>query len=272
MIITDRFILLNLPKTGSTFTRNVIMKLFKEDNPGLADKVFWKLNIRKKNAEELKLANVKVNFRNNKDQHGIYDQIPLKYKESGREIVSNIRDPFTAYISRYNFESWKKHKWPNLEERKKKYPHFPDLTFPEYVDAANMDLRHRLQRVELPRGIKIGGLSLQYIQMFCRNHIDLLSNLKKDFKNDSSLKDHFPEITFLRQENLNEDLYEFLLRHSWSHEDLAFILKEKKKNVSTTDQYKNYLTEEVVDKILELEWFLFELYPEYRPENNNLFH
>jgi hypothetical protein len=272
MIVTDSFVLLNLPKTGSTFTRSVIKKLFNEDNPTVFDKIKWKLKISDKKVKELKFENVKVNFRSNKDQHGIYDQIPSKYKNSKREIVSTIRDPFTAYISRYNFESWKKHRWPHLEERKKKYPHYPDLSFYEYVDAVNMNISHRLQDVELPKGLKIGELSLQFIQMFCRNHKDLIPKLHKDFKSDSSLNDHFPEITFLRQENLNEELYEFFLRHSWKQSDLAFISNEKKKNVSTTDKYKNYLTDDVVNIILDMEWFLFELFPEYKPENNSLFH
>ncbi|MEX2409819.1 MAG: hypothetical protein WD607_00365 [Candidatus Paceibacterota bacterium] len=271
MLITDSFLMLNLPKTGSTFARKVIKKAYGEFEPSLKDKVKWKLGLTEKKVKELFLENLMVNHRNDKTQHGIYDQIPDEYKNSDYEIVSIMRDPFTAYISRYNFKFWQKVRHPNTDLGKNKFPHFPDLTLSEYIDFCNMDHSHRLQGVTLNKGVSLGQLSLQYIQMFSKEHKKVLPMINKTFLNSDEMKDYFPNITFLKTENLNNDLFQFLSSKGVSKENLAFLRTERKINVSTTKKYKDYLTKDIVDKIMDLEWFLFSLYPEYKPENNKLF-
>src|SRR5690625_5832917 len=106
MLISDSFIMLNLPKTGTTFTIKVIKEAFGESNPSIITRLQWKLGLKQKKLNELKLPIIRDYRKNKMDKHGIYDQITRQYLNSNREIVSIIRDRFKARISRYNFASW----------------------------------------------------------------------------------------------------------------------------------------------------------------------
>ncbi|MFB6305498.1 MAG: hypothetical protein ABEH43_00640, partial [Flavobacteriales bacterium] len=82
MIVTDKFVMLNFPKTGSTFVRKVLKAIAKEDRT----KGRYSLGLRKptfKEFEILKHPNIRVN--NHRygilDEHGVYDQIPEEHKE-----------------------------------------------------------------------------------------------------------------------------------------------------------------------------------------------
>jgi len=273
MLISDSFIMLNLPKTGTTFTIKVIKEAFGESNPSIITRLQWKLGLKQKKLNELKLPIIRDYRKNKMDKHGIYDQIPSHYLNSNREIVSIIRDPFTARISRYNYASWKRKSsrlW-NSDLVHKAFPHFPNLSFKEYLQLTEIIDELRSQDLDYTLNVELGGLSYQWIQMFCKDHKTMLKKVHKNFTSDSSLSKHFPKITFLRQENLNEDLIDFLSRHGFSMNQLDFIRTSSKQNVSVYDSYKKYLTPEAVDFILEKEWFLFKMFPEYIPENNPLF-
>ena len=269
MMIGENFILLNLPKTASTFARQAIKKAYYIRNSWL-DRTLMKFGVKKKGFKELLLPNIKVKYRTGKDQHGIYDQIPQKYLDNGRELVSIIRDPFAGYVSRYTFESWKKNNPYDLSRVKERFPHFPDLSFKEYLEYSNnYALPHRLQNVDLKEGTQIGTLSAQFIQMFCRDHKEALRNINKDYKKNGLYEKHFPDITFLKTENINDDLYRFLLRKGFSKENVQFIQDREKVNVSNRRPYHQYLDKEAIERIMELEWLLFDLFPEYNPEHND---
>ena len=264
--------MLHLPKTGSTFARDVIKRIYGWEKPGLKDQLLIKFGVKEPVVLELLLRNVKVKHRNRRDQHGIYDQIPEKYRSSGREIVSIIRDPFTAYISRYNFGSWKKHSsQKKVQILKKMYPHYPDISFKEFVNSSGVSQDYRLQGIKLKENVHLGVLSLQFLQMFTRNHRELISKIDKGFRQDDNVMSFFPEITFLKNENLNLDLSNFLIKQGFTGEETKFIFDSEKKNVSTDNPFRSYLSDDIVETIIEKEWLLFDLFPEYLPQNTPLF-
>lgn len=270
MLIADNFIMLHLPKTASTFARKAIKKAYGMTHISLLDRLLFSSGLKEETIKELLLPNIKIDFRSAKDQHGVYDQIPEKYLNDGRELVSIIRDPFAAYVSRYTFESWKRNTPHSLEKVQIEFPNFPNLSFSEYLEfCVKINLPHRLQGISLKKGARLGILSVQFIQMFCKNHKKVLSTIDKNYKDNGLYEKHFPKITFLRTENINDELFDFLKKRSFSKKEIQFIKDAKKVNVSNRKPYQAYLDKATVKKILDLEWLLFDLFPEYKPENNN---
>lgn len=264
MLITDQFILLNLPKTASTFARKVIKKAYRKRIDNWPRKLMIRLGFGLP-YRELMLPNIKVPFRSGKDQHGIFDQIPDKYLESDRDIVSIIRNPFEAYISRFTYGSWKKFKPENMEVITDHFPEFPDLTFKRYIEYNNFINRsYRLRENEINTDVTLGTLSVQYIQMFCRNYRKVLAEIDKEFKSKPLYRQHFPDITFLKTETINDDLYRYLLNQGFQSEEVEFIKKEQKVKVSSRKPASEFLDSSAVEMILDYEWLLFELFPEYK--------
>lgn len=264
MIITDDFIMLNIPKTASSFARKVIKEAYGVNNQSLFEKISQMIGFKKAPIKELILPNIKLSYLPRKDQHGTYDQIPKKYKNSNREIISVIRNPFSAYVSRYTFQSWKKSEAPNIETIKRDYfNHYPDLTFKEFLDLTIINQSYRLQGVPLKKGVKLGGLSLQFMQMFCRNHKEAIQHIDKDFRSNGVFEKYFVKTHFLKTESINQDIFEYLKNIGFKESELSFIKSAEKVRVSNNKPWQDYMTDETISQIKEYEWLLFELFPEY---------
>lgn len=264
MLITDDFIMLNIPKTASTFARKVIKQVYRGENEGKVTKGFRKLGLELSSVKEILLPDVRISYYNKVDQHGIVDQIPKKYLNSEREIISIIRNPFSAWVSRYTYESWKKHPNPDWKEiKEKRFPNYPNLTFHEYIEFTDFNKKYSIGDINLRKGVELGGLSIQFIQMFCKNHKEALKNIDYDFLESGFYEEYFPKITFLKTENINEELYTFLSSIGVQKEKLSFILKEKKIKVSNKRPWSDFIDEKSKKRIIEQEWVLFKLFPEY---------
>lgn len=81
MLVTDSFVMLNYPKTGSSFARKVIKDLYARQPKS------W---FRRRWCKELILPNIRTCGAD--DQHGCYSQIPPQYRN--REVMSIVRNPF----------------------------------------------------------------------------------------------------------------------------------------------------------------------------------
>lgn len=183
MIISNDFVLLNLPKTGSTYVRKVLKKIYNK-------RVRKKLN-----------------------PHGIYDQIPLKHKN--KKIVSVVRNPYERLLSGFEFGFWQENPAIEQIEIDKHFPNFPDLDINEYIDY--LILVSELSYVEKPENLKIGPMSLQFIYFFFKNPTEVISNLNEDYiKSESEFLKEIAPIEFLKQETLNQDLHDFLLDNKFS--------------------------------------------------------
>lgn len=266
MIITDEFILLNLPKTGSTFARTCLFEVHKKINRD----IFFRLKNwgKKKQIIELKMPNIRDYNPNLKpDQHGTYTQIPSNYLTNNRDVVAIIRNPFEGYVSRYKFKWYERVDYTD-DQRKiimDKYPSFPNFSFDEYCSFENEFIKSNIEeKYHLKIQSEVGVLSAQFIQMFSKNpkHTFELINNSEVTKEDL-LKD-FPKIRFLKNENLNNDLHEYLLNKSYQNDKIDFILSENKVNVSSSsDDVSNLLEKKHKEFIMKKEWILFKLFPEY---------
>ena len=196
MIITDDFVLLNFPKTGSTFTRKIIQKIYKDQH------------------EELLLP-VKSG---RTSQHGTYSQIPLEHQE--KIILSIVRNPFDRYVSFYFFKWFLQYPPESPEILKNCYPSFPEINFREFLDMTDTFEKIKLLRsYGISTDTDIGFQTIQFVAFFSSTPETALKELMRE-TTASFLK--LPKIHFLRQEFLREDLIVFL---STYHEDHQYIKK-----------------------------------------------
>ena len=69
-----------------------------------------------------------------------------------------------------------------------------------------------------------------------------------------------PEITFMRTENLGQDLYNVLLKFGYKKDDISFILGAKKVNVTpgrtVNKSWKEYYTQDLLEYVQYKERFI----------------
>lgn len=136
MLITKDFIVINNPKTGSSFVRKVLKKIYTQRE----QKYSW---LKKKSIAwqfipeeliELKIRPI-VSTKLPPNQHGAVSQIPEKYAKN-KAIVSVVRNLYTKILSQYEFKWWQTnyHLFANKELIDNTFPNFPNLSLEEYVD------------------------------------------------------------------------------------------------------------------------------------------
>lgn len=256
MIITKDFIILNLPKTGSSFVRQVIKEIYySRRNKNLFTKVVHKLKLKQVGFREVFVAHPIIP--NYKDQHGCLDQIPDGNK--GKVILSVVRDPYNRLESFYKFRWWVQN--PSIEKKQieNHFPDFPNLTFEQYLKMQAL----KNDKIKLQCGIspdlKIGNQSIQFIRFYFKNHKEVLATLDEDYIKKGKFKKDLCEICFLRNENLNEELAQFLSNYEFSKKELDFVRMHEKVNVTKNDAKKSFLNQEVIEYINDKEWILFEI-------------
>ena len=78
------------------------------------------------------------------------------------------------------------------------------------------------------------------------------------------------DVTFLRQENLQSDLRDFLSQGGVRPEELNYLDSMERVNVTdrqrgNTNDYRSYYSDRIVDDVLKRDELLFRLFPEYLP-------
>lgn len=235
MIITDEFVMLNFPKTGSSFARKMIKKLYAEAGLPL---------------EELLLPNIRnLQARGKVDHHGSFCQIPLEHKS--KPVISIIRNPLDRFLSTYMYKAWADSPPLPLSEIIDKYPDFPNLSIDEFIrlqdESVSCRLGYDVKKAE------IGMQSIQIVQMFFKNPEATLKNIFTGNYLKDELLSEIGKIKFLNQENLRNDLFDFLVDLGFKKEEADFIFNEKASNVTNydiddkslliTDNARSYITD-----------------------------
>lgn len=192
-------------------------------------------------------------------QHGTYSQIPAEHR--GKTIMSVVRNPIERLISTYEFKDWQQ--YPILDEAtlRERFPNFPALDFHDYLEYRRMVLA-----IIQPPGLRttIGPLTTQFITFYARDPLSTIMQLDDDVDLAKDYDKHFPRISFLRTEHLNQELHDFLLSAGYPRRKIKSILTMGKRNTTERTQ-RDYLTAEHVEHILYKERFFFQLFPEYLP-------
>lgn len=233
MLITNEFVMLNLPKTGSSFARVVIREIYeqRQSRKSVMIKALQLLAFKQRPSfKELVLPNIKVTGTEKPaDQHGTFSQIPLKYLN--REIVSIVRNPYTRFMSGYEFRGWEKYPLIPTSLLAERFPRFPNLSVDDYVRLEELQVIHGRFGGNIPKA-NVGDQTVQFIQMFFRNPLDVLANLTDDYIDSANIFRDIADIHFLRQDRLVDDLAIFLKRHGFSAAEVQYMREREWVNVT----------------------------------------
>ncbi len=254
MLITDDFVLLNYPKTGSTFARKIIQEIYQDDCEELLFPVAYDSRYTGPNT-----------------QHGTYAQIPEEHR--GKPVLSVIRNPFDRYVSQYHFR-WYAHSPPEKKKRLQMfYPDFPDLKFAEFIDMSErFSKRNILAAYDIFSGTDIGFQSISFIAFFSGDPKKDLSDLAKGAAGPFL---RLPKIHFLHQESLRDELASFLVGINRNPDIKNIISSENDLNVSRSSDERNFMqfwTPDLLAEYSEKDRFLLNAFPEYKQDIPNAVH
>lgn len=260
MFITSRFVLLNFPKTGSTFARNVLAELHRPSTfrtlliqAGLAKPLYQDLILPRY------LVDPSVAVRST--QHLVYAQVPEQDRQ--KLILTVVRDPFSRLISAFEYRDWVRYPMASIDTLRRSWPTFPDLSFEDFL-AMNYALGPRQLVGDMALNLDLGPLTLQFIRFYARDPRAFLRNLGPDTDLLTDMDEHFPPIHFLHTERLNQELHDLLLDLGYPRDRIAFILHRAKVN-STERSRTEYFTPALRALVLRKEHLFFQRFPEYLP-------
>ncbi len=245
MIQTEDFVYIHMPKTAGTFVAHILARVYGDD----------------------RLRNV--------GRHGTASDIPPEY--AGLPIVSTLRNPYERYVSQYRFGWWKMHPdmFCGLAEMRRMFPHYPELSFAEYLKLANTGFagcyRGRSNGFEnhhLPPGRRLGWHTEQFIRFYFRNPREVFARIDEDYIAEERFRGDLFEVRFLRTGRVNRELYELLAEIGHPPRDLEFILSAAKVfpaegGRQRGDRWQDYYTPELTEFVRTRERLLFKIFPEF---------
>ena len=258
MFVTPEFIFIHLSKTGGTFVEDTLKKIF-------CHNIFLRAIYALKRRYDIKIPLFPYRF-TQYYQHALCNNIPAQ--DSHKQIVSIIRNPYELYVSEYTFEWWNKYAdqwfW-DLNAVKKKYPKFPQLDFREFLDAS-WEFASWVNRtfVRHPNTRGLGWYSHKFVYYYCRDHDYVFDAAGDDQLFLERVKEKMHDIYFLRQDQLNKDLFHFLLFQGYPRERIEHILYKDRVNVSRSKRsFLDFYDDELKNEVRQRESLIFELFPEY---------
>ena len=275
MVVTDNFVYIHSPKSGGTFVTEMLLEAAARNSGFNAH-----------NLTDLKHAGVRC--------------IPEKFRHL--PIVTNRRNVFSHYMSRYNYRWWTvdKHirKTLDIDRVMADYPSFPELSFSEYLRFVNhwpyrLNIKPKLRALLEER--EIGYNTWAFVRLTQQKPTATLRTF--DTIPAAQLRDQYSGMHFLRTESLNEDLVALLAEAGIARQELAFILDHgkiipkpaernnikawlgylssrlprkfitplQKKGTSKETQWQALYAVSDIDFVLRRDRLLFTLFPEMQP-------
>ena len=230
MIITDSFVFLNFPKTGSTFVREALTELYgkKEKNS------WWPWSRNRRHFEMYQAPNVRAISEKRRGQpnpHGTYWQIPERAQHL--PVYCVFRDPVGRATSAYHYADWKKEEGllGNIDTIKKQFPLFPELSLHDFMEYTNLYAPRDL----FIGAIEYGAWASDFVHFFLRSP-DRADRKVLEFADFEDLQNALGDVHFLDNSNLNQELADILLIHGFNENEVAFIRIRGKSNVSKTSK------------------------------------
>jgi hypothetical protein len=250
MIITDKFVFIHVGKTGGTFIMKVLQKLLPETGSlyiGGMDPVLG--------------------------HHQTVREIPKQHRH--KPVLASARSPYDYYVSLYEFGAWKKNrkKWFNERATRSRYPNYPDLTFPEFMQVINNwglgCVRRQPRRPWYPSAFdraRIGNCTYYMLQCLSEKPLRLIENIDR-FAN--AERNVLPNVHFIKTTNLNQGLFDFLLSMGYESKQLEFILqmgKVRPANSPVRDESKHWsdhYSTTLLAQVRYLDRLIFAMFPEF---------
>ena len=249
-------------------------------------------------AQGMHLLDVKYETMLRLQRHTRYAQLPEFFQEM--PILAAMRDPFSWHVSRYNY--YKEQESKQLIGSGNSAQSFinilgDDINFEQYCSNKMMKLQNYFYQgynnyikkqkdgEEVPQyhnelidfynptdnncppAKHYGLMTLRFIQIFFKRPLDVMNLPPAEFEQyfiDGKYKDNLKNITFLQQDKINQQLYDYMIKLRYEAQDLQHIKDLPPENVSTDKPYKSFYTsKDMVDKIYKLERAIFIMFPQY---------
>ncbi len=249
IVVNDAFVYIHHPKTGGTFVTEMLRKVSSIDKA-----------IYIKELPGLKHAGI--------------GKIPDEFRHL--KVVTNVRNVFEHYVSRYTFGWWADPEHSNkifkMEKVRDEYPEFPDLSFSQFLRFFNQwHLRGSMAagRIEQLSKANIGFNSWVLTRLTSKKPAKLIQNI--DDMKDDNLHKRFSKIRFLRTENLNSDLHGLLKECGADDKkilpilDAPPILPKKGGRGKKKKTWHKYFNEQDIAFIVEKDRLYFRLFPDMNP-------
>jgi hypothetical protein len=264
MLITDDFVMLNFPKTGSTFAREAIKQIY-TTKESKTRTLLSNFGICRPEIIELLLPHIDDDT-NIIDQHGTLRQIPFEHRN--KPVVSIVRNPFSRYQSIYFFRWWQQYPPTDTQVIRESFPNFPNLSFSEYYEMINnFGSESRLHGI-VPK-IDLGYLTIQFIQFYFKDPESILKRIDNEYIESRQFEKDLENIHFIHTENLRKELKEYLMHVGITQNQVDFLDSKKKANV--TDRKNGILngqdeliTPVIENQIREKDKLMFTIFPIYK--------
>ena len=272
MVITDQFVLLAFPKTGTSYTTAALRNV--HARRGWRGWL-WPLSWQKRDfprpgyrEHRVLLPAAPPSNKARQSRHGTWRDIPEADRH--KQLVSVTRDPFSRYTSAYLFQTrMRKHMRPVAapEVLRAAYPNYPDLSFSEYYDM--------LHRLEVPAALgnikpamDLGSQTVSFIRFYFRDPEAALGRISPAYIEDKAYLQDMADIRFLHQESLREEFTQFLHEMGYSERECAMVARLGQKNVSrrgdSESSLGHFYDEALYEQVMQRDALLFDLFPQYR--------
>jgi len=266
VIITNSFVLLNFPRTGTTFARDALRRLYEREVARSGTRLKRMLGRPCPSFREVMLPikdTIAAEQSGRISQHGAYWQIPAEARRL--PVVSIVRNPFDWIVSNYEYKFWQHNPIWNAAELAERYPGYPDLTFPQYV--AMMD-EYQVRNLLKGKPLKadVGPLTLRFLRFYGRDPERMVDQLTDESIDTGRVIDDLGPVEFLHTESLNVELCNFLGRMGFSAADTQFIMALPAINIANSRGGKSwtaYCPPDLEAGIRQKERLLFMRFPEY---------
>ena len=246
MLITSQFVVINLPKTGSSFVRETIKRIYARRRwRWRADRLL----------KELMLPRSGGLYRG-VDQHGWMVHVPDAHRHL--PLMSVVRNPYDRLLSHYEFRWWANHPDLPVTELVRQFPHFPDLTLDEFMSMHEFEVAKWLDGCN-PLGL--GHQTVEFVNFFFRNPQRALRMFSDDYVESGAFKADMGDFTFLRQERLRDDLASFLAQFGFTESETQICQRYPAVNRTAGGVHERHSlwTKHALEKIAMRERFLFAM-------------
>ena len=266
MIFTDTFVYIHQPKTGGTFVTTALKTIHRKgDRRNLPTRLWNAVRGLQRPKPPLHLYTNKYGRLVQWNKHGTCAEIPGSHR--GKRILASVRNPYDQYVSQYEFGWWKRKEYLRyfraVPEFQKAHPNFPDISFEQYVLLIN---RAFCENGQSGRGV--GFHTTEFVRFYFRDPPKALSELDEVYVASRKYEDDMCDVHFIRTDQLNSELYQFLLSVGYQREDIEFILGLGKivyrgKGRSAEQKWEKYYTPELKQFVRTRERLLFKMFPEF---------
>ena len=268
MILTDQFVYLHFPKTGGTFVTSMLARLY-EGRSSIAKR--W---ISRKRAsgwagrKYKRLVDRGAYGYLDVLKHGTCREIPESHRD--KPVIACVRNPYDRQVSQYEFRWWAR--FPDSlgdpDVLRQKMPHFPDLSFDDYMELVRTEFRPDLENPSDPEERRAGMQTKQIVDGFFHEPERVLKELDDDYIGRGAWREDMIDVRFLHTDNLNRELHDTLVDFGFEPAETAFILESEKvlppEGGRRPEQtWERYYSPETKRRFRESERLLFAMFPEF---------